>query len=74
VMLSDFYPEQGVAKVAPQAFNLMLRVDDIEAWWKRAVEAGAQVAMPLADMFWGDRYGQVIDPFGVRWALSQPIV
>ena len=73
VMLSDFYPEHGVSKVVPQAFNLMLRVDDIETWWKRAVDAGAEIKMPLENMFWGDRYGQVSDPFGVRWALSQPL-
>ncbi len=73
LMLSDFYPEHGVPVAPHSGFTLMLRVTDIEAWWSRAVEAGAQVAMPLADMFWGDRYGQLRDPYGVLWALNEPI-
>ena len=72
VMLSDAYPEYGHALQKPQAFNLTLPVDDIDAWWKRAVDAGATVVMPVADMFWGDRYGQLRDPFGVLWAMNQP--
>jgi uncharacterized glyoxalase superfamily protein PhnB len=57
----------------PQGFNLLLDVDDIDAWWQRAVDAGADVIMPVADMFWGARYGQLRDPFGVVWALNQRI-
>jgi PhnB protein len=72
VMLSDAYPEHGHALQKPQAFNLTLTVDDIDAWWKRAVDAGATVVMPVADMFWGDRYGQLRDPFGVLWAMNEP--
>ena len=37
---------------------------------KQAVDAGAQVTMPVADMFWGDRYGQLVDPFGHRWSMA----
>jgi PhnB protein len=70
VMLSDFYPEHGFAEKAPQAFNLHIQVDDVDAWWKRAVDAGAEVTMPLQKQFWGDRYGQVRDPFGVIWSLA----
>jgi uncharacterized glyoxalase superfamily protein PhnB len=55
----------------PQGFNLMLPVDDIDARFQRAVDAGATVVMPVADMFWGDRYGQLRDPFGVTWAMNQ---
>jgi uncharacterized glyoxalase superfamily protein PhnB len=73
LMMSDAYPEHGHPLKPPQAFNLLLRVDDVEAWWKRAVEAGAEIVMPLDDMFWGDRYGQLRDPFGVTWALAAPI-
>jgi uncharacterized glyoxalase superfamily protein PhnB len=73
LMLSDAYPEHGHPPVKPQGFTLTLNVDDIEAWWKRAVDAGAQVVMPLADMFWGARYGQIRDPFGVTWAFNQPL-
>ena len=72
LMMSDFYPDHGYPSVKPQAFTLTLNVDDIEAWWKRAVDAGCEVVMPLADMFWGARYGQLRDPFGVDWALNQP--
>jgi PhnB protein len=72
VMLSDFYPEYGHAQQVPQAFNLGLPVTDVDAWWKRAVDAGCEIAMPLAKQFWGDRYGQVRDPFGVTWALFAP--
>jgi uncharacterized glyoxalase superfamily protein PhnB len=72
VMLSDPYPEYGHAMEKPQAFSLMLPVTDIDAWWKRAVDAGAGIVMPLELMFWGDRYGQLRDPFGVIWALDAP--
>ncbi|WP_088348062.1 MULTISPECIES: VOC family protein [Rhodomicrobium] len=72
VMLCDFYPEHGFPKVAPQAFNIHMKVDDVEAAWKRAVDAGAEITLPLQDMFWGDRYGQVRDPFGVIWSMGAP--
>jgi uncharacterized glyoxalase superfamily protein PhnB len=72
LMLSDFYPEHGVPKKAPQAFSIVLQVDDIDQWWNRAVAAGAEVVMPVQDMFWGDRYGQLRDPYGVDWALNLP--
>jgi uncharacterized glyoxalase superfamily protein PhnB len=58
---------------APQAFDLLLNVDDVDAWWKRAVEAGAEVVVPLQVMFRGDRYGQLKDPFGGSWAFKAPV-
>lgn len=70
LMLSDFYPEHGHPLQAPQGYTMTLIVDDIEAWWTRAVEAGATPVMPPTDMFWGDRYAQVRDPFGVLWAMN----
>jgi PhnB protein len=72
LMLSDAYPDYGHPLTKPQAFTLTLNVDDIDAWWKRAVDAGAEVVMPVSEMFWGARYGQLRDPFGVEWALNQP--
>lgn len=72
VMLGDCFPERGYAFQPLQGFSLVLPVDDIDAWWQRAVEAGAHVVMPVADMFWGDRYGQLRDPFGVIWAMNSP--
>ncbi|MGH7024851.1 MAG: VOC family protein [Caulobacteraceae bacterium] len=71
VMLSDFYPEHGVAKVEPAGFSMTLHVDDIDRWYKRAVDAGATPGQPVTEMFWGDRYGSVKDPFGVTWAMNQ---
>ena len=73
VMLNDPYPEYGQLLKAPQAFTLHMKVDDVDAWWRRAVDAGAEVVMPLQDMFWGDRYGQLRDPFGVTWSLGAPV-
>lgn len=72
VMLSDPFPEHGCPLRAQQGCTLHLQVDDVEAWWRRAVEAGAEVVVPLQDMFWGDRYGLVRDPFGVTWSLAAP--
>lgn len=70
LMLADFYPEHGYPPVAPQGYMLHLQVDDIDRWWKRAVDAGATVQMDLHDAFWGDRYGQLKDPWGVMWGLG----
>ncbi len=72
LMLSDAYPEYGHPLEKPQSFNLTLQVDDIDAWWQRAVDAGATVVTPVERMFWGDRYGQLRDPFGVMWAMNEP--
>src|SRR5438046_9058703 len=50
--------------------GLYLYVEDVDKAFKRATDAGATVKMPVTDMFWGDRYGQVTDPFGHLWSLS----
>ncbi len=73
LMLMDDFPEWG--SLGPKALKgspitLHLYVDDVDAAMKQAVAAGAQVTMPVADMFWGDRYGQVVDPFGHRWSIA----
>ena len=73
VMFSDAYPEHGHPLQQPAAFNILLPVDNIDAWYKRAIDAGCTPTMPPADMFWGDRYGQLKDPFGVTWAMNTPI-
>ena len=70
VMLSDAYPEHGHPWKEPQGFNLHLQVDDVDKWWDRAVKAGAEVRTPVQLMFWGDRYGQVRDPFGIVWGIA----
>jgi uncharacterized glyoxalase superfamily protein PhnB len=75
IMLSDPFPEHGYPAEVPAAFNLNINLgpkDDIDAWFKRAVDAGCAVAMPVEKMFWGDWYCQVRDPFGVLWAMNKP--
>ncbi len=54
--------------------TLALQLADVQSFWDRAVAAGAIVTMPLADQFWGDRYGQITDPFGHKWSMSQTMV
>ena len=73
LFLVDEMPEHGA--LGPQALKgspvtIHLQVQDADATFARAVQAGATVTMPLADMFWGDRYGQVVDPFGHRWSVA----
>jgi uncharacterized glyoxalase superfamily protein PhnB len=53
--------------------TIHLYVNDADAVFAQAVEAGASVSMPLADMFWGDRYGKVIDPFGHHWSIAEHV-
>lgn len=72
VFLADFFPDYGHPPVAAQGFNLHLVVDNAQQWWDRAVAAGATIVAPLKEEFWGDIYGQLKDPFGVTWAVSQP--
>ena len=71
LMMGDAYPEHGHPLQKAQGFSLMLPVNDIDSWWQRAIEAGCESVMPVQEMFWGDRYGQLRDPFGVLWALNQ---
>jgi uncharacterized glyoxalase superfamily protein PhnB len=73
VMFSDAYPEHGHPLKEPAGFSVMLPVDDTDRWHQRAVEAGCTTTMPPADMFWGDRYAAVRDPFGVIWAMNAPV-
>jgi PhnB protein len=73
VMLNDAFPEwggKGPKALGGSAVAIHLYVEDADKMFKKAVKAGATVAMPLADMFWGDRYGLLIDPFGHRWAIA----
>jgi len=72
LMLGDFYPEHGHAKVAPQGFSLTLMARDIQAEFQRAVDAGCEVVTPVQKMFWGDYFGSLKDPFGVSSAMNQP--
>jgi PhnB protein len=76
IMVADEFPEMGVLSplsIGGTAVALNLATDDVDALWARALEAGAEVLHPLQDAFWGDRHGQITDPFGHRWGLAQHI-
>lgn len=72
LMLSDPYPEHNCGYVPAAGFSLMFPVADVDAWFNRAVKAGCTTNMPPADMFWGDRYAQCKDPYGITWAFVGP--
>jgi PhnB protein len=80
IMLADDCSQMmGTKSETPQALGgspitLCLQFkDNVQSFWDTAVAGGATVTMPLADMFWGDRYGQLVDPFGHKWSVSQTL-
>lgn len=77
LMLHDEFPEyvsrEDADSGTPKGLTLHLQVDDADAWSNRSVTAGATTVIAPADMFWGDRYGQVKDPFGYRWSVGHPL-
>lgn len=79
LMLCDDFPEYNGGKSnTPESLSgspvtLHLQVSDADAAFQKAVEAGAKVTMPLANMFWGDRYGRLRDPFGHDWSIGAAI-
>lgn len=75
LMLADEFPGCGSAKTlggSPVVLNLYVQ-EDVDDLFNQAVGAGGTVVMPLANQFWGDRYGQIKDPFGHLWALGQHV-
>ena len=68
----DFTAEFGLPPLAQGRLpvHLHLYVPDADATWNQAVAAGCEVVMPIADQFWGDRYGHVRDPFGFLWSIA----
>ncbi|MGH9764504.1 MAG: VOC family protein [Blastocatellia bacterium] len=71
LMLNDNFPEFGSDfSKGPWPFTLHLYVPDADVSFAQATGAGCKISMPLADQFWGDRYGVVDDPFGVRWSIA----
>lgn len=73
VMISDEFPMAGAR--SPKSLGgttaaLFLYVEDVDSAFNRAVTAGAKAEMPVKDMFWGDRYGKLSDPFGHQWSLA----
>jgi len=74
VLLNDEFPEYGGEQdIVPKGVTVHLQVDDADEWWNRAMLAGAVPVFPLDDQFWGDRYGQLRDPFGHSWSIGSPI-
>jgi PhnB protein len=73
VMLVDEMPEHGAfgpKSLKGSPVTIHLYVENADATVERAVKAGARLTMPVADMFWGDRYGQLEDPFGHHWSVA----
>ncbi|MDQ3866036.1 MAG: VOC family protein [Actinomycetota bacterium] len=73
VMLSDTFEQSSVRsprELGGTTSSVFLYVEDVDAVVERAVEAGATVTMPVEDMFWGDRFGSIQDPFGHSWAIA----
>ena len=73
IYLADENPRwetKSAKTIGGSPVSLHLYVQDADALFKRAVAAGAVVKMPMMDAFWGDRYGKVVDPFGVQWGIA----
>lgn len=72
IFVNDPWPGMASAPsgASPQAISLFLYTENVDSVFNRAVQAGCRVDMPLADMFWGDRYGKLTDPFGHQWGLA----
>jgi PhnB protein len=73
VFLVDEMPEMGCRgpqTIGGTPITIHMYVEDVDAAFGKAVAAGAQVKVPLSDMFWGDRYGMLADPFGHAWSLA----
>lgn len=76
VMLGDEWPEgptRSPTSLGGSTSALFIYTDDVDALWKRAIDAGAEVVFPLENQFYGDRGGRVRDPFGHTWGLGQHI-
>lgn len=72
-MLNDEFPDWGCVSAETlknSPISLYVYVENVDQAFDKAVKAGAKEVMPVADTFWGDRVGQVVDPFGYRWSIS----
>jgi PhnB protein len=73
VMLSDPFPQASTRspkELGGTSVSVFMYVEDVDAVVKQAVDAGAKVTMEVADQFWGDRFGSVMDPFGHLWSIA----
>ena len=76
IMIADEFPDYGCLGPTSRggsSVTIHLYVKDANKAYEQAVKAGAIASMPLSDMFWGDRYGKVTDPFGHEWSIAQHI-
>jgi PhnB protein len=76
LMVASEFPDMGIVSpltIGGTATVLHLSTENVDVAWERAITAGAEERTPLGDMFWGDRHGQLTDPFGHRWNLAQHI-
>jgi PhnB protein len=76
IMLGDEMPEQGARgpkSIGGTPVSFFVYRENVDAAWKRAIDAGAKEVMPLIDQFWGDRAGCLVDPFGHKWWLAQHV-
>ena len=74
LMLADNFPEFGMGAVQrTTSYVMQLVVEDGDMWWNRAIAAGCKERMPFGLAPWGDKYGQMADPFGVTWAVASPV-
>ena len=76
LMMCDVFP--GASSQSPDVLGnssvtLQVYVKNVDKLWQQAVDAGAKITMPLDNMLWGERYGQLTDPFGHHWSLSEQI-
>jgi PhnB protein len=74
--LASEFADAGILSplsIGGTATVLQIRTDDADALWARALDAGAECRHELADQFWGERHGQLVDPFGHRWNIAQRI-
>lgn len=72
-MLADEFPQYGSLSplsTGGSGMGLHIYVEDVDSAFDRAVKAGAKTEMPVTDMFWGDRYGKLADPFGHKWSIA----
>ncbi len=72
LMLADFFPEYGQQPEPIKGVVLHIASSTPRDWWKRAVDAGLTITLPLEVAPWGDLYGQLRDPFGVTWGFVGP--
>lgn len=73
IMVNDEFPGRAVSPAGCTAHSLYVYFEDCDAVFNRAVAGGAKVVMPLTNMFWGDRFGTITDPFGHNWGIASHV-